>query len=282
MYRKCKTRLNRKHKGVALLISMVFVAVFSALAIAMFTMSTTNTIAAGNLRQVNDARSTAESGLEMLRYYIEQITIDSTISNNNRFAVLAGRLVYLMNVGSNNYPVYYHDTSSPHIHIGYDNTLIMLNSTENRGFYALITPDGTNGINIRVTGRAGSLERTIASGFTYGTRPNSVFDFGVATKGALILDGGTLTSTVRSESDVYIESLNDPKALGVLKNKSEISGVAKIVNASADITTDDIKGSVGGLTGQDAIDNTIEIGVTPTEFPYPNATYFEQYVISIS
>ncbi len=277
MYRKCKTRLNRKHKGVALLISMVFVAVFSALAIAMFTMSTTNTIAAGNLRQVNDARSTAESGLEMLRYYIEQITIDSTISNNNRFAVLAGRLVYLMNVGSNNYPVYYHDTSSPHIHIGYDNTLIMLNSTENRGFYALITPDGTNGINIRVTGRAGSLERTIAAGFTYGTRPNSVFDFGVATKGALILDGGTLTSTVRSESDVYIESLNDPKALGVLKNKSEISGVAKIVNASADITASDIKGKVGGLSGQDAIDNCIEVGVTPTEFPYPNATYFEQY-----
>lgn len=277
MYRKCKTRLNRKHKGVALLISMVFVTVFSALAIAMFTMSTTNSIAAGNLRQVNDARSTAESGLEMLRYYIEQITIDSTISNENRFAVLAGRLNYLMNVGSNNYPVYYHTTSSPHIHIGYENTLIMLNSTENRGFYALVTPDGTNGVKIRVTGRAGSLERTIASGFTYGTRPNSVFDFGVATKGALILDGGTLTSTVTSHSDVYIESLNDPDALGVLKNKSAISGVAKIVNASATISASDIKGTVGGLSGQDAIDNSIEIGVTPTEFPYPNATYFEQY-----
>jgi hypothetical protein len=273
-----RTCSRRKQKGIALFISMIFITIFSTLAIAMFRMSSSNVIAANNFQQANDARSSAESGLEMLRYYIEQITIDSTISKENRFAILAGRLIYLMNVGSNNYPVYYHDSSEPHhIHIGYSNTLVMLNSAENRGFLALITPDGTNGVNIRVTGRAGSLERTIASGFTYGTRPNSVFDFGVATKGALILDGGTLTSTVTSHSDVYIESLNDPAALGVLKNKSAISGVAKIVNASATITANDIKGTVGGLSGQDAIDNSIEIGVTPTEFPYPNATYFEQY-----
>lgn len=276
MSRKRKNR--SKYRGVALVISMVFVMVFSTLAIAIFTMSSTNTLAADNLHQANQARSAAESGLEAIRYYAEQISISGTLAPEYRFGNMAYQLVHLLD--ADNYPVYYDYTSTPpHIRVGFKSYPVWLSSSEDRSFYATITPDGTNGITIRVTGQVDSLDRTIESGFTYGTRPHSVFDYGVATKGALELDGGTLTSSmVKSESDVYIESLNNPKALGVLKNKSEISGVAKIVNADADIQPEDIKGLVGGLSGQEAIDESIEVGVAPTEFPYPNAAHFEQYV----
>ena len=277
MYDKKKSRL--KQRGIALVMVLIFVTIFSTLSVAMFTMSSNNTIVANNLHTVNEARSAAESGLEVIRYYIEQVTIGSSVSESNRFDTMANQFVNLTNAGSNNFPVYYHDYDSAnlHIHVGYSGTPVTLNGTENTSFYARITPNGTDGINISITGESGQIDRTLTSGFTYGTNPNSVFDFGVATKGPLELDGGTLTSTVTSHSDVYIESLNDPEALGVLKNKSEISGVAKIVNASATVDAGDIKGTIGGFTGQDAIDNTVEIGVDPTEFPYPDAQHFSGY-----
>jgi hypothetical protein len=35
---------------------------------------------------------------------------------------------------------------------------------------------------------------------------------------------------------------------------------------------------IGGETGQDAIDNHVEVGMPPTDFPVPNTSHFEQYV----
>jgi hypothetical protein len=68
--------------------------------------------------------------------------------------------------------------------------------------------------------------------------------------------------------------MNNNNALGVLKKKSEIAGKAKIVNPDAIVT---VVGKIGGYTGEEAIAKSVEVGVTPTEFPYPNASHFEQY-----
>ena len=59
MYRK--KRSFKKRKGIALLVAMIFVIVFSALSVAMFSMSTGNTRIAANLHTVNEARSAAEA-----------------------------------------------------------------------------------------------------------------------------------------------------------------------------------------------------------------------------
>lgn len=272
------TKRLKKQSGLALVVVLIFVAIFSALSVSMFTMSSGNVIAVTNAHQANNARTCAESGLETVRYYAEQITIPSTVSESQRYDVLIETLHNYMHANNIRHWFENDDPYNKVLHIGTSDWPVTLNASTNQTFYADVS-EGSDCTIIRVTGKADSLERTIVGAFTYGTRPDTVFDYGVATKGALELDGGTLTSsTIRSESDVYIESLNDPKALGVLKNKSEISGVAKIVNASADITADDIKGKVGGLSGDEAIGATIEIGVAPTEFPYPDATHFEQYV----
>ena len=247
---------HKKQKGIALLVAMLFVMVFSALSIGMFTMSVNAVQTSDNHHKANEAFNAALSGLETVRYCMNDIIIPpDKKSETERFAYLTDHLDVEL-LGSENDPIL----------LGNEST-----------FYATLSMNGTSGISVHIMGQSGQISRTIGAGFTYGTRDDSVFDFGVATKGPLLLDGGTLTSSVKSGSDVYIESLNDPDALGVLKNKSEISGIVKIVNANATIGVEDIKGMVGGLTGQDAIDQTIEVGVIPTEFPYPDAHHFEQY-----
>jgi hypothetical protein len=150
----------------------------------------------------------------------------------------------------------------------------MLNSDGDNSFYARITPDGIDGAIISVTGVAGQVDRTIGGDFNYGVRKNSVFDYGVASKGSvqtsnISLDGTTL----RVEADMYIESLSADQAL-YLAN-SQIAGDVEIVNPDGYVTMTGAS-SIGGETGINAMDH-VEVGVDPTEFPYPNSTHFEQY-----
>lgn len=281
MYRKHKICLRRKQKGIALFISMVFITIFSTLAIAMFTMTSSSTIAASNMHQSNDARSTAESGLELIRYFMEQITIDSSVPVENRFDVMASKLIYAMNVGSLHYPVYYDRyTSDPHIHIGYSNSPVTLSS--NKSFYARLTPNGTNDISISITGSADSLTRTITTGFTYGTRPHSVFDYGIATRGPLLMSGQTTVADVdvadgelQVTSDVYIDTDTIPGDSFSIDNRASVAGDVHIVDENANYSIG-TKSSIGGETGGDAEDHVF-VGSEPVDFPFPDTEYFRKY-----
>ena len=265
---------------MALIAAMIFIVVFAAISIGFLSLSSANTQIADNHRAGNNALNAGLSGLELMRYWMSNpdVVIPGSVSKSDRYAHMIADLEGVLEDAG--------------IAKTFDGTVLKIGSPDNPiaidaatgcNFYAEVSPNGLNGIdgaNILIIGQTKQLSRRLHVRFTYGTRPQSVFDFGVATKGPLELDGGTLTSaTVKSESDVYIESLDDVKALGVLKKKSEIAGVVKIVNPNADIDAWDIIGKVGGLSGQDAIDQTIDIGVTPTEFPYPDAVHFQQYVI---
>jgi Tfp pilus assembly protein PilX len=269
-----KKRYRKKYKGIALVMAMLFVMVFSALSVAMFSMSSGNAIVATNLHTVNEARSAAESGLEVLRYYINQVAIDGLTPESARFDVLGSQIETLMNADSSGMATF--DDTVDTIYIGSINTPVNLNSTDDNHFYAQITPNSTEGALVSIIGEAGQVDRTISGGFSYGVRKNSVFDYGVASKGAVETSSIDLDGlTVRVEADMYIESMTTAQAL-YLKNSS-IAGDVKIVNPDAYVTMSGAS-SIGGEGGIDAIVNHVEVGVEPTEFPEPNPSHFEQYV----
>ncbi len=274
---------QKKQKGIALVIVLIFVTIFSALSVSMFSMTSNNVVTVDNVHQANEARSCAESGLEMIRYYTGQVTIDGLTPEDDRFASLASQLVTLVNDASDTTSAYFHDSLEPHVHVGFSQSPIMLSESDGMGFYARITPDDTDGFSITITGAADSLERTIGAGFTYGVHETSVFDYGVATKGPLSMQGNILLDGVNIsvESDVYIESMDYNNALEIIGN-SQIAGDVSIVNPDGTVTLQGGKAGIGGETGEDAIDNHVDIGVEATEFPYPNTSHFEQFVTGIT
>ena len=265
-----------KQKGIALIVAMLFVMVFSALSVAMFSMSSGNSLVASNLHKANQARSSAESGLEIVRYYLNKVAIDGLTPENDRFVSLASQVVTLINPDSSGTATYDDSVTPPQIHV----SPVMLNSSGDNLFYAEITPNGIDGAFVSITGQAGQIDRTIAGGFGYGVRKKSVFDYGVASKGpvetaSISLDG----TTFRVEADMYIESMTSNQALS-MKN-SQIAGDVKIVNPTAYVTISGAS-SIGGETGINAIQNHVEIGVDPTEFPQPNPGRFEQFVNGVT
>ena len=65
-----KKSVYRKHRGAVLIISMIFVLIFSALAVSMASLSGTNVQIADNHHKANSALSAAMSGLECGKYIV--------------------------------------------------------------------------------------------------------------------------------------------------------------------------------------------------------------------
>ena len=269
-----------KQKGIALIVAMLFVMVFSALSVAMFSMSSGNSLVASNLHKVNAARSSAESGLEIVRYYLAQVEIDGDVSEDQWFPRATSKILDLSGVN-------FVEQSADLVTLGSDGSPITLNTDGSQSFYAHVERDGNKRMKISVTGNASGITRKLQTGFLFDDYPipASAFDFGVATKGPLELSGNILLEGVNLtvESDVYIESMNYNKALEIIGN-SHIAGDVQIVNPDGYVTLQGGQAGIGTdedgnpVTGVEAITNHVEVGVPETTFPIPDAGHFAQYV----
>jgi len=76
-----KKPVHLKYRGAVLIISMIFLVVFSALAVSMATMVGANMELASNHHRVNSALLAAESGLECGKYIIANMSLPSTAYN---------------------------------------------------------------------------------------------------------------------------------------------------------------------------------------------------------
>ena len=265
-----------KRNGTVLIISLIFVLVFSALAVSVAAISGTNVQVSENQRKINRSIASAESGFDILRYWLNRVSISGIVSEEQRFNYIAASLQseladeYITNVTAS------YNGSSITI------PSVTLNSENASSFSAVITPLDTDTLRIDVTGTYGSITRTIRANYYFGERGNTVFDFGVATKGPLSLTGNIELEgvNVSVEASVYIESQNSNLALSIIGN-SQIAGDVSIVNSLANVDLQGGQAGIGGETGQDAIENHVTFGTPPSEFPEPNPSLFEPYITSI-
>ena len=81
-----------KRRGFALIIAMIFVLVFSALAVSMATMSGMNVQLASNQHKLNGALASAASGVEIIRFWLSHVSISGTTAPSERFNQIANSL----------------------------------------------------------------------------------------------------------------------------------------------------------------------------------------------
>lgn len=266
----------QKRSAFALIVSMIFLIVFSALAISMAAISGVNSEIASNQQKADSARACAESGVEVLRFWLSHVSFSGTTPTAEMFnevkAYLSNDLAAngITNIAA--YPV----RSALYI------PPVTLESTNGKSFWALISQLDADTLQLHITGTCGQFTRTIRVDYDYGQRANNVFDFGVATRGPLSLSGNIELDgvNVSIESSVYIESENSTLALSIIGN-SQIAGDVSIANPVATVDLQGGRAGIGGETGQAAIDNHVDFGVAPSEFPEPNPAYFEPFVTNI-
>lgn len=264
-----------RRRGIALFLSLVFVMIFGTLALSMATFSSRNVQMAHNQGKVARARACAESGIDYMKYWMGQVHMSGLIPRTQRFYYLANQLQTDMTSNGINNIIVYHE-----MWIGSPVTGgISLNPARNESFWGHLWSVNPDTVRLEITGRSGSVKRTITVDYTFGVREDSVFDFGVASRGPLSLSGNIdLTGyNIAVEADVYLESWSHDVALSIIGN-SQIAGDVSIVNPDAEVVLEGGQASIGGETGDAAIENHVTVGVPETQFPEPNPTYFEGWV----
>jgi len=214
--------------------------------------------------------------MDVTRFWLSRVSIPGTTSPSERCSQIAALLQNELAVqGITNITATYDGST-----ITIPN--VTLDSEKGSSFSANITLIDTDTLQVDITGLYDSITRTIRMQYYIGERGHSVFDFGVASKGPLSLSGNVDLEgyNVSVEASVYIESENSNLALSITGN-SQIAGNVSIANPIASVELQGGNAGIGGETGQDAIDNHVSFGVTPSDFPEPEPSYFEPYVTTI-
>jgi len=261
----------KSQKGVVLIICMIFLCIFTALAVSLAAMSGTNLQIAANYHKVNRALESAQSGVEILRFWLNGIYLPGSVPASQRLNPIYSYLKYSANI-----PAILNDTNTT-ITI----SSVTLDLANSRSFNAVIEKISDNILRLSVTGHYGlvtrtiPVTRTIAVIYNFEQRGNTVFDFGVATRGPLQMTGNSELEGVNIAVDVYIEAIGAATALD-LTGKCSIAGDVSIVDpvAAAQVSN---ASSISGDKGTAAEQHVIQ-PVPSSEFPVPHPEYFKQYV----
>jgi len=265
---KKSARLNRR--GAVLIISMIFVLIFTALAVSMATLSGTNVQLASNQHKVNCAFVSTESGQEAMRYWLSNVEIPSSTPPSDYFGAIVSTLQYDLDANNISNITVYNDGSIPPV---------ALHSASGQNFEGeiLIDANDLNILQVYSTGGNGQITRTIRVNYDIEPYEYPIFDFGMATKGPVHFLGNPTITGINSnnEADIFIDSQNTNLTMLVTGN-TNFDGDISIGNTNGNV---DFWGDVqiGGDHGQPAIDNHVTIGVETPEFPLPDTQHFLQY-----
>jgi len=268
--RPIKKRTYQKRRAAALVASMIFVLIFSALAVSMATLSGANVQLASNHQSANAALAAAQSGQEVIRYWLSRQLISSSLPVSGYEAAIIKAVQDDLK-----------DNSISNIVLNDAGSIakVTLDSTSQLSFDANlhIDPCQPTILRSRVTGHSGDMARDIT--ILYNIQPYEfpIFNFGLATKGPLNFPGNPTITAVNSawEADMFVESSGNPLAVQVLGN-TNFDGDVNIGNAGATaIFGGDVQ--IAGDYGQTAVDNHIEIGMDSPEFPAPDTDGFLKY-----
>ncbi len=203
---------SKSRKGAALILSMIFVLILSALAASIGTFSATNVQVSDNQRQANRALVSAQSGLEVMRYYLSGIKVSSTVAPANRLQAIAAQLQSKLSSAAGTYIVSSYDASAKTLTV----PSVLLSSESGQAFNVTISyGDDYETVTMDITGTSRQVSRKIRTNFNFATVGNPIFDWGIATKGPLNMQGNIEVEGFNEniEASVYIESLNSILAL---------------------------------------------------------------------
>ncbi|NQT01562.1 MAG: hypothetical protein HQ580_06040 [Planctomycetes bacterium] len=265
-----KKAAQQDRRGAVLIISMIFVLIFSALAVSMATMSGTNAQLASNQHKVGCAIASTESGLEAMRFWLNRVEFPSSTSPSNYFGTIVSNLQSDLAANSITNVAVYNDGTIPPV---------PLDSASGQNFEGEILIDANNAniMQLSAIGGGNNITRTIRVQYDIQAYEYPIFDFGLATKGPVHFLGNPTVTGVNSnsEADIFIESNNNNLAMLVTGN-TNFDGDISVANTIANVA---LMGAVqiAGDIGQTALDNHVTIGAESPQFPVPDTQHFQQY-----
>ncbi len=249
--------------GSALVTCTIVLVVVSVMAVSLAALSGANLELANKQQQANHALASTESGLDVMRYWLSRVRVDSSTPPAEYLSAVIARVQSdLAANGITNFQVN-NDGSIPPV---------PLNSVTHQDFRGQWSVDPNNPAVIKVTvnGSSGPAARTISVGYHIIAYHFPIFNFGLATKGPLDLRyNPRLLAAMQSwEADIYVESLSSLVAVNIGRNAT-LAGNLNIGNPDATVSCGGTL-NLGGTLSQVAPEDR-------PQFPVPKVGDFRQY-----
>jgi len=264
--------LRAIRNGSALIACTLVLVVVSVLAVSLAAISGANLQMADNQHGANQAFASAESGLEVMRYWLSRVRIPSSTPPSD---YLSSAIALVQSD--------LQDNEVSNIVVNADGSIptVLIDADTGQNFQGQWSwdPDNPAILRVTVTGKRGLMSRTISVEYNIAPYHFPIFNYGIATKGPLQFPRNpTLTGATQNwEADIYVESANSLVAVDIGGNAT-FDGDIDIGNQLASVS---YAGSlnIAGDFGQAAVAEHVETldEEDRPEFPVPDVTQFRQY-----
>ena len=258
---KPAARHTRRHGSITIL-TMIFLVLFTSLALAFHASSDLSLRQARNYRYAQTAQTVAESGLAYMIAVLGVQTIPAEAAKTDLLLAVANTTSTTMdgmaNLGGGQ--------------VVFDGTTVRVpaiaSESGNASFRAEISEDpaGSN-LWLTVTGTWMGVDRQVSMRLEPVNKISNVFDYGVASKGKITIGGHGMVMGVndRHEADILSATYTDLEAVAIT-GSSRLDGDICTANPDSSVY---ISGSptIAGTSNPALFGQYIHIGVGQTDFP---------------
>jgi len=250
--------------GTVTILALLLLIVLSTLMISFAQFTGLGLRAADNFRRTADARLAAESGMAFTIYQLRRVrlpadTTEATLAANLTTA-LGSRLDGTTNLSGAAVTNTGSEVYVPPIPLDAGST-----------FCCWILPVDADLCRLRVKGSAGGVDRYLTIDLAIAPRLPSVFDYGLASGGPVLLSGASKIVGVNdpAEASVFAAISDAGEAINIGGNAVTVSGDLFVSGEDGSVA---ITGSpsIGGSTDPATVAEHIHFGVEPPEFPELN------------
>jgi len=240
--------------------AIVMLAAFMALMVAVTSGANSSVQKSHNQHLVLDARLAAESGLGFVLEHLRHIQLPTDTTEENLAARLCEKLGARLDGSANlnGSPVSYGDgmVSIPTI------------AVDGSSFQCAFVQTGADSCRLEVLGRQGEISRRIAIDLDLVATPSKVFDYGMASRGQILISGNANIAGVNNNEEASILS-------ATVLNKDDAIHIGGNVTVSGDLGVTGEEGSViitgtpsiAGSSDPSTYADHIHFGVDEPEFP---------------
>ena len=271
-------------RGIASLMAMLYLLIFSTLALGFYSAVTTAAQLAANDEKALGAQAAVESGLAFIRYELSRVRVPGKTPPNQMLEEVLKDLVEQQaatpNINGKGIAIV---DNVLHLPAGVNDFVALDN--QGAGFRAemRMSEDGSDWIKVKVHGRyrGTTIARAVEIYFQPVVSSTKVFDYGIVTRGRIIVSGGGVIGGGSDATHGSVLSMSQHTNPISLSGTSGIAGDAYMTNKNGTVSISGSGVSIGGETDPVRRATHIHAGVEAPDLPDADSSPFLPFVQTV-
>ena len=266
---------RRRRRGIASVLAMLYLVLFSTLAVGFAAATAMNAQVSKNERSLQQADAAADGGMQFIRYQLGAMSIPANTPTSGLMAAVTTALGTQLN-GTSNMNGNTVTNSNGTIYLPSATGWTTLDPTVGTQFRAKITQSGQFlVVAVEGSGSRINVKKALQLQYQQAPKAGAILDYGVANEGTVATAGSTVIQGLTDPTKGSVLSADMISATPVVIDGKSVSGDISIVDPNGSISVSGA--SVGGTSNPTQMQQHLHIGVPAPVFPTVDTSVFTQY-----